>query len=134
MDRSSIVQITPFFGVAELRRSVQFYTDILGFSAFVHAGDYAYIERDGIGIRLLELNAGASSSPGSGHAYVDVHDIDSLFAEMELRLKTLPVERWDTPQDQHYGQREFWVRDPDGNLLNFGQGIGPNAAQWEYRQ
>ena len=26
-----------------------------------------------------------------------------------------------------------FVRDPDGNLLSFGEGIGANATQWDYR-
>jgi hypothetical protein len=45
----------------------------------------------------------------------------------------LPGDRWGPSADQPYAQREFWVRDPDGNLLTFGEGIGPNAAQWDDR-
>ena len=80
-----------------------------------------------------ELDAGARNPPGCGHAYIDVRDVDALFEELRPSLEALPAGRWGPPKDMFYGQREFWVRDPDGNLINFGQGIGGNAGQWDYR-
>lgn len=123
MGKKDLIQITPFFGTGPLDRSVAFYRDIIGCEVFVHEGGYAYVERAPVAIRLLELDAGATNPPGCGHAYVDVHDVDALFAEMQPRLETIPAERWGKPKNQPYGQREYWVRDPDGNLLNFGQEI-----------
>lgn len=127
------VQITPFFGVLRLDRSVAFFNEVLGFRVWSPGGGYAYVERDRIGVRLLELDDSAPYAPGISHAYVDVSDVDHLFAEWELQLGGLPKERWGRPQDHSYGQREFWVRDPDGNLLTFGEGIGGNAGQWDSR-
>ncbi len=127
------VQITPFFGVSQLDLAVAFYRDVLGFAIWSPGGGYAYAERERVGLRLLVLDAGAPFPPGSSHAYVDIADVDGLFAGWEPALRTFPAERWGAPTDQAYGQREFWVRDPDGNLLTFGQGIGANAAQWDYR-
>jgi catechol 2,3-dioxygenase-like lactoylglutathione lyase family enzyme len=133
MARAGFIQITPFFGTGPLDRAISFYRDIVGCSIFAPGGGYAYAERDEIAVRLLELDAGAQNIPGRSHAYVDVHDVDSSFAELKQQFESLPADRWGSPKDQPYGQREFWVRDPDGNLLTFGQGIGPNAAQWDYR-
>lgn len=127
------VQVTPFFGTGRLERAIAFYRDILGCGVHAPGGGYAYVERDRIAFRLLELDDGARNPPGCGHAYVDVRDVDALFAELHARLETLPDGRWGPPKDQPYGMREFWVRDPDGNLINFGQGIGANADQWAYR-
>lgn len=127
------IQVTPFFGVGSLATAIAFYRDILGFGTFAEGGGYAYVERDRIAIRLLELDAGAPNPLGCSHAYIDVADVDALFAELEPKLGRLDQLRWGPPKDQSYGQREFWVRDPDGNLLNFGQGIGANAQQWDYR-
>jgi catechol 2,3-dioxygenase-like lactoylglutathione lyase family enzyme len=129
----SFIQVTPFFGVAAMEVALAFYRDILGFAVHVDEGGYAYVERDRIAFRLLALEAASYNPPGSGHAYIDVGDVDALFTEMEPALKTLPADRWGSPKDQPYGQREFWVRDPDGNLVNFGKGIGANAHQWDYR-
>jgi catechol 2,3-dioxygenase-like lactoylglutathione lyase family enzyme len=133
MPEANWIQITPFFGVADIEPAVAFYRDVLGFKVWQPGGGYAYAERDLIGIRLLELDEGALNPPGCSHAYCDVRDADALFSELENRLAPLPPERWGRPKDQPYGQREFWVRDPDGNLLTFGQGIGVNATQWDYR-
>jgi catechol 2,3-dioxygenase-like lactoylglutathione lyase family enzyme len=133
-ERSDFVQVTPFFGVGALDAAIAFYRDILGFGIFAAGESYAYAERERIGFRLLALDAGASNPPGCSHAYVDVVDADALFGELKPRLETLPAARWGAPKDQPYGQREFWVRDPDGNLISFGQGIGANAGQWDYRR
>jgi catechol 2,3-dioxygenase-like lactoylglutathione lyase family enzyme len=133
MDQPQWIQITPFFGVSQLDQSVVFFKDVLGFGIWSPGGGYAYAERDRIGLRLLELDNGERNPPGCSHAYIDVFDVDRIFKEWEPQLRGLPTERWGAPKDQAYGQREFWVRDPDGNLLTLGQGIGANASQWDYR-
>ena len=132
-DYPAFIQVTPFLGVAAMEAALAFFRDTLGFIVYVDEGGYAYVERERIAFRLLELEDGARNSPGCAHAYVDVADADALFAELEPKLRELPSDRWGAPCDQHYGQREFWVRDPDGNHLTFGQGIGANAGQWAYR-
>ena len=134
MDQPQWIQITPFFGVSRLDQSLAFFKDVLGFGIWSPGGGYAYAERDRIGLRLVELDDGALNPPGSSHAYIDVSDVERLFADCEPQLRGLPAEQWGAPKDQPYGQREFWVRDPDGNLLTFGQGIGANAGQWDYRK
>ncbi len=129
----NLIQVTPFLGVGPLPPAIGFYRDVLGFTLHVEGGGYAYLERDEIGMRLLSLDAGAPQPPGRGHAYIDVRDADALFAEIAPALAALPADRWGPPRDHPYDQREFWVRDPDGNLITFGQGIGANARQWDYR-
>lgn len=133
MGMSGFIQVTPFFGTGPLDRAVAFYRDILGCSVFSPGGGYAYVEREQIAFRLVQLDSGAKFPPGAGHAYVDVRDAAALFAELAAQLGSLPADRWGPPKDHDYGQREFWVRDPDGNLITFGEGIGDNAGQWDYR-
>lgn len=131
--RSNLIQVTPFLGVGPIERSIAFYRDVLGFTLYVQGGGYAYLERDRVAVRLLELDGGAPHPPGCSHIYIDVRDCDALFAELEPQLRALPADRVRGPADAVYGQREFSVRDPDGNLVMFGQGIGDNASQWDYR-
>ena len=133
MARGNFIQITPFLGTGQIRRAIAFYTETLGFTLCADFAGYAYIERQHVGIRLLKLDSGAPHPPGCSHVYIDVRDVDVLFAELEPRLQMLPVDRWSKPTDASYHQREFSVRDPDGNLIHFGQGIGPSAGQWDYR-
>lgn len=128
-----LIQVSPFLGVAQLDRAIAFYGDTLGFECFVANGGYAYLERERVALRLLELDDGALNPPGCSHAYIDVRDVGAEYARIAAALALLPPGRHGEPKDQPYGQREFWVRDPDGNLLTFGQGIGANAGQWDYR-
>lgn len=132
-EKPAFIHVTPFLGVTAMEAALAFYRDLLGFTVYVDAGGYAYIERERVGFRLLALDTDAINPPGCSHAYIDVTDADACFAEYEARFRELPAGRWGGPKDQPYGQREFWVRDPDGNLITFGQGIGDNAGQWDYR-
>jgi catechol 2,3-dioxygenase-like lactoylglutathione lyase family enzyme len=133
MADSTWVQITPFFGVSDLEQAIAFYRDVLGFTVWSPGGGYAYAEQERIAVRLLELDEGSSNPAGCSHAYIDIGDADELFAKFVDRLSELSADRWGPPRDQPYGQREFWVRDPDGNLITLGQGIGGNSSQWDYR-
>lgn len=130
---NNFVQVTPFLGVRKLDAAINFYRDLLGFGLFVNGGGYAYLELERIGLRLLELDASQSMATHVNHIYIDVHDADALFVQLTGALQALPPERFGAPKDQPYGQREFWVRDLDGHLITFGQGIDRNANQWDYR-
>lgn len=55
--------------------------------------------------------------------YVDVRDVDQLYAELKPKLDTLPEDDIHGPADEDYGQRELSVVAPDGNLIVFGQAI-----------
>ncbi|MGQ0588414.1 MAG: bleomycin resistance protein [Sphingosinicella sp.] len=131
--RPNIIQVTPFLGVRDLKASLDFYTGILEFGAYAVGGGYAYLERERAAIRLLEVGADEVPTIHLLSCYFDVHDVEAEFARLAERLATLPADRWRGPVDQKYGQRELTVRDPDGHLVIFGQGIGPNADQWDYR-
>jgi catechol 2,3-dioxygenase-like lactoylglutathione lyase family enzyme len=126
---SNFIQVTPCLHVSNLERAVAFFTDILGFEALVHARDYAYLHRETVGIRILEREgpngAPDGAPPGNRRftSYIDVRDVDGLYAELKPKLDTLPPGDVYGPVDQHYGQREFFVLAPDGNLIAFGQPI-----------
>jgi hypothetical protein len=55
--------------------------------------------------------------------YIDVRDVDGLYAELKPKLDTLANDDVYGPVDQSYGQRELLVLAPDGNLIAFGQQI-----------
>lgn len=120
------LQITPFIHVPDLDQALAFFTDVLGFRVCVRMDDYAYIERDAIGIRLLQNHGADGAPPGNRRFayYIDVRDVDALYAELKPKLDTLPQGDVHGPADKSYGQRELLVLAPDGNLLAFGQAIG----------
>ena len=121
----NLLQITPFMQVAEdnFDRAVRFFTEILGFSAPVLQDGYAYLEREGCGIRIMEQEDTRPAPPGNRRFayYLDVRDVDALFAELKPKLEPLPPGDVLGPVDQRYGQRELIILAPDGNLLVFGQ-------------
>jgi catechol 2,3-dioxygenase-like lactoylglutathione lyase family enzyme len=125
MAQGNILQVTPFMHIADLDSAVSFFEDVLGFSALIHVLDYAYVEREGAGLRILSHNNSEEIGvPHRGFAYYfDVRDIDALFAEMMPRLSALLEGDVHGPVNQEYGQRELLIRAPDGNLLVFGQAI-----------
>jgi len=123
---SNFIQVTPFITVDDLERALAFFTGILGFEARLRHSDYAYVHRETVGFRLWEQTGADAAPPGTRRFayYIDVQDVDQLYAELKPKLDTLPKGDVHGPVDQHYGQRELLVLAPDGNLLAFGQAIG----------
>jgi catechol 2,3-dioxygenase-like lactoylglutathione lyase family enzyme len=123
---SHFIQITPFMHVDDLDRAVRFFTDVLGFEARYRSADYAYLRRETVGFRLREQTGSDGAPPGNRRFayYIDVRDVDRLYAELKPKLDTLPEGDVYGPVDQSYGQRELLVLAPDGNLIAFGQAIG----------
>jgi catechol 2,3-dioxygenase-like lactoylglutathione lyase family enzyme len=120
---SNFLQITPFMHVKDLESTLRFFTDILGFTVPYRDGPhYAYIEREGCAIRILEADEAKYGEREFAY-YIDVRDVDALHAELKPKLSTLPPGDVRGPINQPYGQRELLVRVPDGNLLAFGQAI-----------
>ena len=115
-------QITPFMHVSDLEAALRFFEEILAFSVPYREGNYAYIEREGVAIRILE-DHDPPPQPGDRRFayYIDVHDVDALYAELKPRLDTLPPGDVRGPADKSYSQRELLVLAPDGNLIAFGQ-------------
>ena len=126
---ANLVQVTPFLHVPDLAEALDFFGRRLGFSIEFAEGGYAYIEREGVAFRLLQLPPPDRRDPGQrpmhdGFAYyIDVLDVDAVVAELAPRLADLPAGTTHGPVDQTYGQREYMVRAPDGGLIVFGQGL-----------
>src|SRR5271166_3020273 len=123
---SNFIQVTPFIVVDDIERAVTFFTGILGFETLVRFEDYAYLQRETVGFRLWEQHGEEGARPGNRRFayYIDVRDVDALYAELKPKLDTLPPGDVYRPVNQSYGQRELLVLAPDGNLLAFGQAIG----------
>ena len=122
---ANFLQITPFMHVADVEATTRFFEDILGFEVLYRQVGYAYIEREGCGIRILEAGEGNPLLPGNRRFryYIDVRDVDGLYAELKPKLDRLPKKDVHGPADKPYGQRELLVKVPDGDLIAFGQGI-----------
>ena len=123
---TNFLQVTPFLHVPDIEAAIAFFVDRLGFELKYRISNYAYVHRETVGIRMLELDRGEAPSNRRRFAhYVDVRDVDGLHAELKPKLADLPPKDVHGPVDQEYGQREFMIVAPDGDLIVFGQAISP---------
>jgi len=122
---SNFIQITPFMHVEDLEQALAFFNDILGFETLWRMADYAYVHRETAGFRILEQKGPEGVPPGNRRFayYIDVHDVDALYAELKPKLDTLPKADVHGAANKSYWQRELLVLAPDGNLIAFGQKI-----------
>ena len=122
---AKLVQITPFVLCSNKQASIDFFEGVLGLACTYSAGNYAFLRRDNAAIRLLEVlpERELHDRRSQNHVYIDVDDVDGLYAELKPELDKLPQGRVRPPFNTEYGQREFHVRDLDALLISFGQKI-----------
>ncbi|PTX55942.1 glyoxalase/bleomycin resistance protein/dioxygenase superfamily protein [Litoreibacter ponti] len=117
---AEMTQITPFIYCRDLEAQRHFFERILGFTCGFQADNYAFLRRDRVAVRLLEVDFDLSDERREQMVYIDVDDVDALWAELEPALSTLPEGRVRPPFNQPYNQREFHVKDEGACLLFFG--------------
>lgn len=105
-------RIAPELPSTDLRASIEYYVERLGFSLAVQMEGYAIVERGDIAIHLFD-DMGRTHSPVGVHIFTP--ELDDLFAEFEAHgakfVQTIEVKPW--------GNREFRVVDLGGNVLKF---------------
>jgi catechol 2,3-dioxygenase-like lactoylglutathione lyase family enzyme len=122
---NNFIQITPFMHVPDIDAALAFFNDVLDFKTTYRADGYAYVHRESVGFRLLQNHGDDGAPPGNRRFsyYIDVRDVDALYAELKPKLDTLPAKDVHGPADKPYKQRELLVVAPDGNLIAFGHAI-----------
>jgi catechol 2,3-dioxygenase-like lactoylglutathione lyase family enzyme len=117
-----IKKMSPLFIVADLDRSVEFYTKKLGFDVdFRYEDFYLGIIKDGFSIHLKlckPLKEEKQSKRDSQEQDIDitfsVDNIENLYQE----LLNQSVEFVQPLREMPYG-KEFYVADPDGHIISF---------------
>jgi uncharacterized glyoxalase superfamily protein PhnB len=112
-----LTKACPLFAAADVGKAAAWYRDKLGFAATKLYSDhgYAIVERDDIEIHFWTCDDRSVAEHTS--AYFRVEDIDAVHGEMR---RAAEGGRISPVTDQAWGMREFYVWDPDGNLLKFG--------------
>jgi catechol 2,3-dioxygenase-like lactoylglutathione lyase family enzyme len=118
--KPTLEAVHPVLMVRDVGRAIRFYAG-LGFASpwcdDPSAPRYAVIRRDQAELHLQWHDAAEWAGPGDRPTYrFPVRDVDGLHAEFAGRVPPEDVAAvWDTS----WGTREFHVRDPDGNGLQF---------------
>jgi predicted enzyme related to lactoylglutathione lyase len=101
---------TPIFRVNDLKASVDYYVNTLGFRIdFLEI--IASVSRDGVGLFLVEGDQGNPES----WVWIGVEDVESLFDE--YRRKGAKIRQ---PPTNFEWALEMQIEDPDGNVLRMG--------------
>lgn len=123
--------------VEDIEKMVRFYRDVLGFEAEWDGGPFASFKvRDG-GLFMFDRRqfAAAMNQPYEpprgfnltmeiGLNVPTMADVDREYA----RLMALGVPSILKPQTQPWGQRNFWIADPEGNYIEVGS-FGESPAE-----
>ena len=113
--------------VEDLDRTLQFYTQVMGFSLGHRSGDYAQLDTGATRLGFYTRSAMAQTldtplEPPSPYAPgfeigFKVDDVDAAYAELLERGATPTA----APTTRFWGQRTAYVRDPDGHLIELAQ-------------
>ena len=125
---TNLTHIWPFFIVANLKASVTFYVDQLGFEVQYTGPEndlyWAIVGRDQISIMLKEIAPEIKPMPNHTRhewarwdAYIHTADPDKLFEE----YRSGSVSFHQTLRDDDDGLRGFELSDADGYVLFFGR-------------
>ena len=125
-----INRVTTMLNVSDIRKSLNFYRNVLGFELetpeeMVDEWRWAYISQGEA--RLMLANAAESAddlnykhSPEQNH-WPAIH---YFYPESVMELHAYLKDHEYSPSELQVtfaGMREFWMRDPDGHLLVFGE-------------
>jgi catechol 2,3-dioxygenase-like lactoylglutathione lyase family enzyme len=123
-------RVVPSFLARDMRRTLEFYTEKLGFQQTAYypiASDpeWTEVRRDDVTLRFYtEPPHGTRTSPVcSGTIYFYPDSVEALAVEWRGRVRF----EWG-PEVMDYGMREFGIRDPNGYLLAFAEPAKPIEA------
>jgi catechol 2,3-dioxygenase-like lactoylglutathione lyase family enzyme len=112
--------------VDDLNVATAFYRDKLGFKIdFIYEGFYASVSRNGFEIHLKcapKITDDRAHRKENEHldASAGVDGVDDLYAEYTARHVTILKELGARP----WGTKDFYVEDPDGYIICFGESVG----------
>jgi catechol 2,3-dioxygenase-like lactoylglutathione lyase family enzyme len=113
-----------FVYVTDLERSRRFYVEALGLDLLMESPGYLRVGgATGFHLGIEEGQLDDVGAPGI-EVVIEVDDVDASFEE--LSAKGI---RFDgPPEDQSWGARHAWFRDPDGYRLSIFSSVVPTEA------
>ncbi len=118
---SRLKAIMPVLRVADMQRSVDWYSGLLGFQVVWRApgdgdGENCLLRADAVELMLSTGSHLGSEPKFTGTLYFETEKVAALFERLKDRVQLVwPLEV------MNYGTREFGIRDPDGYMLAFAE-------------
>jgi uncharacterized glyoxalase superfamily protein PhnB len=117
MNAPTLHAVSPIFQVANLQRSIDYYTRVMGFElgwTWGEPPDRASLCRDSV-----EITVEVEPAPVPAMVYIQVKGIDEYFSRITAAGAIVKVPL----ADRHYGMRDCRIHDPDGNAINLGEAL-----------
>lgn len=104
--------LSPMISSFDLKASLQFFREVLGFRVHMDTDTYAICEKDNLTIHLLR----AGEDIGQMGFYLEVDNLEELWAGIKHKMQGL---KHRGPFDREYGMREIHLEVPFTNTLLF---------------
>jgi catechol 2,3-dioxygenase-like lactoylglutathione lyase family enzyme len=118
--------LTPILYVKDFAAATKYYTEKLLFRLVWEWDSPPTFGCVGLGKVEIFFSQGGQGSPGTWLC-IFLGDVDGYYE----RIKRLGAEVIYGPKDEPWGMREIHVRDPNGHVLRFGQGIPSREPKLE---
>jgi len=104
-----IRNVTPMLAVADIPAACEFMRACFGFTTRSAFPGYAWSGRDGGAVRFVQAPEGSDMDNVARQVaiYLDVTDVDALWADHQNAISALPETHRQPPADTEHGQREF---------------------------
>lgn len=131
--------LIPEFSVSDFKKSLHFYTKILGFNVEYDRPEskFAYVSFQGSQLMIEQGNDDRKSPWYTGelvyprgrgiHCQIDIDDLKPLVKSLKkytYPIKGTPKDYWYRRNNRLVGMRGLLIMDPDGYLLMFNQDLG----------
>lgn len=148
MKRVGTTPLTPELACTDIKASLPFYTEVLGFDIQYQRPEEGFAMLIRQGSRLMLDQIGTVSITGTDRTWaagpleyplgrginlqMQTTNVDALYAKVQQSGAKifLPMEeKWYRRDDVLLGNRQFIVQDPDGYLLRFFEDLGERKVQ-----
>ena len=119
---SSIIETQHVLAVNNLKQSVAFYVDKLGFDVLNEFPGWSFIGRESFKIMLGECKDEVSAKQTGDHSYFAYIRVSNASA-LNKEFKNSNVEFIKDISDEEWGMREFGIKTIDGHRIMFGEEI-----------
>jgi catechol 2,3-dioxygenase-like lactoylglutathione lyase family enzyme len=125
-ERAKVIGIAPQLIVADVKKTAEYYRDVLGFTIiefFMDPPLYGMVQRDGFQVHFAKADDDAHTTNHNEDLRKEITDLVIWVPEIDLFFEELKGRNADIVHDivqRSYGSREFVIRDCNGYKILVG--------------